>query len=88
MVIPKNTFFFNESKETYSFIANSTTHQLFQAQERALYKQLDKEEDPNDVYMKMMKMKEENTTMAPHPLSNHYDILKSTGTWQNFDKKN
>jgi len=58
------------------------------AQERALYKQLDKEEDPNDVYMKMMKMKEENTTMAPHPLSNHYDILKSTGTWQNFDKKN
>jgi len=38
--------------------------------------------------MKMMKLKEENTTMAPHPLSSHYDILKTTGTWQNFDKKN
>lgn len=57
-------------------------------QERALYQHMDKEENPNDLYLKMMKVKAENTDMAPLPISNHYDILKTTGTWQSFDRKN
>lgn len=52
--------------------------------ERALYQQLEKEEDTREVYFKMMKAYKESTTMAPRPLSNHYDILNQSGTWQKY----
>jgi len=53
-------------------------------QERALYEEMDNKEDTKSKYFEMMKTMKEATIMAPRPLSNHYDILKTTGTWQKF----
>jgi hypothetical protein len=54
-------------------------------QERALYEKIDSEgESPSDTWFRLHKAHLETTTMAPSPLSTHYDYLKLTGTWQKF----
>lgn len=56
-----------------------------QEQERALYEKIDSEgESPSDTWFRLHKAHLETTTMAPSPLSTHYDYLKLTGTWQKF----
>ena len=57
---------------------------ILQEQERALYNQLEKEEDSKTLLSKLQKAKAESTDFAPITLNTHYDSLNSTGTWQKF----
>jgi len=53
-------------------------------QERALYEQLDQEEDPKTTFLKLRKAGEEATYFAPIELRDHYNSLNRTGTWQKY----
>lgn len=53
--------------------------------ERALYKQMDEEENLDDLHFKYEKIFTESTKMAPIRLNEKtYDGLNMTGTWQKF----
>jgi len=54
-------------------------------QERALYKQMDAEENLDDLHFKYEKIFMESTYKAPIRLNEkYYDGLNMTGTWQKF----
>jgi len=53
-------------------------------QERLLYEQLDKEEDPKTTLLKIHKAGEEAKKFAPLPLNGHYNSLNRSGTWQKY----
>ena len=57
---------------------------ILQEQERALYEQLDQEEDPKTTFLKLRKAGEEATNFAPIELRDHYNSLNRTGTWQKY----
>ena len=57
---------------------------ILQEQERILYEQLDKEEDPKTTLLKLHKAGEEATNFAPIPLNGHYNSLNRIGTWQKY----
>ena len=57
---------------------------FLQEQERLLYEQLDKEEDPKTTLLKIHKVGEEAKKFAPLPLNGHYNSLNRSGTWQKY----
>ena len=53
-----------------------------QEEEKALYKKLAEDTpDPSKQWFKMRKYQVENTSMAPRPLSEHYNPLNRDLTW-------